>query len=210
MSTYAPSNRPVLRPPIEPALTASVEAPHRYGTAFLYTDGSGSATREIEPERPDQPRPGIHGTYNFVLDEADLFSMVVDGLDLVVRHATDRCGASGQAIAALTLVSPRDDPTLRIVQTRGGIFSSEMGVRALALPYKTSVGLDLSAMRTSGQGLLLGARLLIEDLMHSIGTAEPYLVAGGGQLRRSYTTRQNHAWADGREVPITDEVIADG
>jgi hypothetical protein len=132
-------------------------------------------------------------------------------LHLLGQHAVRNCGAWGDAVIEARLLGTG----MRLAFLEGpGPFDLPVGItggRELGVAEATSTVL-VDAMAMVGPDLAVATRLIATELFHAFGAPEVRQIAPDGALRIHHlgSDRELRAWADQRELELSDERVAGG
>lgn len=153
----------------------------RDGLVHLHDDGSGYAsvlvgrahhTDGTEDEDADIP-----------VDDELLTQEVVSGLSLLANHAVLNCGTAGDAAVEATVVANLTR-SMYLSHTRGG-YQEAWGPPARSGPVGRHT-IVLDDITQTAVGTVVGARMVLTDLLQGFGLAESPQLTADGAVRLRY------------------------
>lgn len=144
----------------------------RHGLLHLHTDGSGYASAVVGDD---------HEGLDFVeVDDELLTQEAISSLALLTAHAVRNCGAAGEALIEATLIA---DHPMRLGHPRGAPSDSWNSGSVESAPIGRHT-VDIDEITKSSTGLVIAARMVLNDLVQGFGVAESPQLTPDGALRR--------------------------
>jgi hypothetical protein len=176
----------------------------RDGVLHLHVDGSGFVGVKVGRELRNQATGEGAGVVH-VSDEL-LTQEVVNAVSILVHHAVNNCGATGEALVEATIVSGM---TMQLGQSRG--FAGDRWGREIEEAPVGRHTVDLDEIVGTGRGLIVAARMVINDLVQGFGLAESPQLSNTGALRIRYFAQPHHGQlrvqAGNLGLDITEETL---
>ena len=176
-------------------------ASSRLGHAELYQDGSGFVATPLWRFSDTSNR-------NAKIDDEALVSAAISQLGVLVEHATQHCGAAGDAITCAALIGATLD-TFALVHSRQGTDLALEGSHEIRNPQRNYHQINLEDCQAGGRRLSVG-RMLLTDVFQAFGMPEVLQISSAGALRRRYFRHERMAqvdvWATTNGVHIIETV----
>ncbi len=180
---------------------AAGETVSRWGHGEFYQDGTGFAAIPLW-YRHD----GAAGEVEKFTDEW-LLNSAVSALSMLVDHASRRCSALGDAIAEARILTSGTRWCALCYDRGDGLMSEFDGSRQVYAFPVSRHQINLEDCQT-GAGLLLSVRMLLTDLIQSVGVPEVRQITSEGKLTRGAFRRgflpSVEMWAKAKSVDISD------
>jgi hypothetical protein len=180
------------------------------GLVEFHQDGSAfGASLLWSMPASQQPDGGGEQVAGAMLGDESLVNAAVSTLGLAVDHATRRCGAVGDAIVVCQILTAGDRP-YTLAHSRQGYPAPFDGARAVYSFPRSRHQLNLEECQ-HGTGLLVGARMLLTDLVQFVGLAEVTQITPDGALRKQYFLGTQfwgvEQWANAQGAQIVDTLL---